>query len=69
MTVRKWGEELSPRTGRPKADNPKGVQVTARIDTETLQKLDKAAEHYQESRADTIRRGIEEVYKGIKDEK
>ena len=58
---------MSPRTGRPKAENPKGVQVTARVDAETLEKLDKAAEHYGESRADTIRRGIERVYQDMQE--
>jgi uncharacterized protein (DUF1778 family) len=60
---------VSPRTGRPKIDNPKGVQITARVDSETLKMLDKAAEHYKETRADTIRRGIKTVYKGIKTKK
>lgn len=54
------------RMGRPKSDNPKSVQLTVRMDAETLRKLDENAAHYNESRTDALRRGIEEVNKGIK---
>lgn len=60
---------MSPRTGRPKAENPKGTQVTARVDNETLAKLDESAEHFGENRADTIRRGIKKVYEQVEAEK
>lgn len=50
---------MSPRTGRPKTNNPKDVQLTIRLDNEMLGKLDEVAEHNSETRAATLRRGIE----------
>lgn len=59
---------MSPRTGRPKTDNPKGTQLAVRLDAETLQKLDENAAYYKESRVESLRRGIEEVNRNIKKE-
>lgn len=53
---------MSPRTGRPKSDNPKSTQLAVRLDEETLKKLDKVAEVYSETRVETLRRGIEKLY-------
>lgn len=52
--------------GRPKSDNPKDTKITVRLDAETLKKLDENAAHYNETRVESLRRGIEEVNKGIK---
>jgi hypothetical protein len=57
---------LSPRTGRPKSDNPKGKQLGVRFDKEQIEKLDTVAEHYKETRVESIRRGIERLYSEIK---
>lgn len=59
---------MSPRTGRPKIQNPKSVQVTARLDEETVRMLDESAKALNLTRAETIRKGIEEVYSGVKKE-
>lgn len=56
---------MSPRTGRPKITNPKSVQVTARLDEETVRKLDESAKTLKLTRAETIRKGIENVYSGV----
>lgn len=53
---------MSPRTGRPKSDNPKSTQLAVRLDDETLKKLDKVAAVYSETRVETLRRGIEKLY-------
>lgn len=53
---------MSPRTGRPKTDNPKSTQIAVRFDNETLEKLDKVAEKNSETRVETIRRGINKLY-------
>ena len=53
---------MSPRTGRPKSDNPKSTQLAVRLDEETLKKLDKVAEVYSETRVQTLLRGIEKLY-------
>ena len=57
---------MAPPMGRPKSDNPKATQLGVRLDEETLRKLDENAEFYNETRAESLRRGIEEVNKGIK---
>lgn len=57
---------VSPRTGRPKSDNPKVKQLGVRFDEETLEKLDILVEHYKETRVEVIRRGIENLYSELK---
>lgn len=57
---------MSPRTGRPKSENPRGKQLGVRLDKEELGKLDTVAEHYKETRVASIRRGIEKLYSEIK---
>ncbi len=57
---------MSPRTGRPKSDNPKATQVTARLDDTTIQKLEECAQALSATKAEVIRLGIEKVYSGIK---
>lgn len=57
---------MSPRTGRPKSDNPKEKQLGVRFNKEQLEKLDTVAEHYKETRVESIRRGIEKLYSEIK---
>lgn len=57
---------MSPRTGRPKSENPKGKQLGVRLDKEELEKLDTVAKHFKETRVASIRRGIEKLYSEIK---
>ncbi len=57
---------MSPRTGRPKSNNPRIKQLGVRFDREQLEKLDTVAEHYKETRVESIRRGIEKLYSEIK---
>lgn len=57
---------MSPRTGRPKSDNPKSTQIAVRLDEQTLEKLDKVAVRNSETRVQTIRRGIEKLYSELK---
>ncbi|MCI9366850.1 MAG: CopG family transcriptional regulator [Oscillospiraceae bacterium] len=52
---------MSPRTGRPKSDNPKGIEVKARIDAETDKRLQAHCEKYDKTRTDVVREGIELV--------
>ncbi len=53
---------MSPRTGRPKSDNPKLTQLAVRLDNETLKQLDEVAEKNSETRVQTIRRGIKVLH-------
>ncbi len=57
---------MSPRTGRPKADNPKVKQLGVRLNQETLEKLDYLTQYYQETKAEVLRKGIEKLYSEIK---
>ena len=49
---------MSPRTGRPKSDNPKSIEVKARIDDKMNEKLTR---YCQMSRTDVVRKGLEIV--------
>jgi predicted transcriptional regulator len=57
---------MSPRTGRPKSENPKSVQLAVRLDESTLIKLDEVAEANKETRVQTIRRGIDKLHSELK---
>lgn len=52
---------MSPRTGRPKAEKPKTIEVKARIDEETNERLNLYCEKYNVSRTHVVRMGIEKV--------
>lgn len=52
---------MSPRTGRPKVEKPKTIEVKARIDEETNARLEKFCKENQMSRTDVVRMGIEKV--------
>lgn len=57
---------MSPQMGRPKSENPRKKQLGVRFDEEELRKLDEVAEHYNETRVESIRRGVEKLYSEIK---
>ncbi len=57
---------MSPRTGRPKSNNPKSTQLAVRLDNDTLNKLDEVAKKNSETRVQTIRRGIDKLYSEMK---
>ncbi len=49
---------MSPRTGRPKAENPKSFDVKVRLDAETERKLLAYCVKHEITKAEAIRRGI-----------
>jgi predicted DNA-binding protein len=57
---------MSPRTGRPKSEKPKQTQLGVRLDDEQLEQLDVVSSHYKETRAESIRRGIQKLYSDLK---
>ena len=61
FVAQKVGDKLSPRTGRPKSDNPKGIEVKARIDAETDKRLQEFCKAHGKTRTDVVREGIELV--------
>lgn len=57
---------MSPRTGRPKAENPKSIDVKVRIDKETNNKLEKFSIKTGKTRAELIRQAIFEFLERCK---
>ena len=58
---RKWGEAMSPRTGRPKADNLKAVQYSIRLDADTERRVKAYCEKNGITKAEFIRIAIENL--------
>lgn len=52
---------MSPRTGRPKADNPKEVKYSIRLDAETEQKLKEYCQKNATTKGAAIRRAIQQM--------
>lgn len=46
-------------------ENPKAITVRARMDKQTVNKLDKCCVAYETTRSDIIRKGIERIFEGI----
>lgn len=61
IVAQKEGDCMSPRTGRPKSEKPKGIEVKARIDEETDKRLQEHCKKYNKTRTDVVREGIELV--------
>lgn len=49
---------MSPRTGRPKIENPLSVDVKVRLDSDTNKKLVEYCEKNNVTRAEAIRKGV-----------
>lgn len=49
---------MSPRTGRPKADNPKNIDVKVRFDKNLNDKLMKYCEKHGVTRTEVIRQAV-----------
>lgn len=57
---------MSPRTGRPKADNPKNTQVKFLADKETVADLEFCCKKLEKTKSDIIRMGIQKVKAELK---
>lgn len=49
---------MSPRTGRPKVNNPKDIRYSVCLDAETEEKLTLYCEEHGITKGEAIRRGI-----------
>ena len=58
---------MSPRTGRPKSDNPKAERITIRIDNEYSQIIKSYCEQEKIDKTEAIRRGIQKLKSDIKE--
>lgn len=52
---------MSPKTGRPKIDNPKSNRITIRLDDSTYQKLMIYCNQNNIDRAEAIRIGLKKI--------
>lgn len=52
---------MSPRTGRPKAEKPKTIEVKARIDVETNRRISEYCKEHGVTRTEVVRKGIDLV--------
>ena len=52
---------MSPRTGRPKAESPKDIQLKIRADRQLMDDLDYCCEKMNKNRSDIIRLGIQKI--------
>lgn len=55
-------DSMSPRTGRPKSDNPKSDRYFVRTTPEETKKLEELSKHFGKSKSEVIRMGIERLY-------
>ena len=60
---------MSPRTGRPRSDNPKDIQLKIRADKQTIDDLDYCCREKDMTRSDVIRLGIQKVKQEIEEKK
>jgi len=58
MELKKRGEKMSPRTGRPVKGEPKVNDVKVRLDTTTHELLLKYCKEHNITKAEAIRQGI-----------
>lgn len=57
---------MSPRTGRPKSENPKNERITIRLDSNTFKKLSAYCAKEKIDKAEAIRRGIDKLMSELK---
>ena len=53
---------MTPKLGQKIKDNPKDITIRARVDSDTVAKLDYLAEKQKSNRSKIIRQGIELQY-------
>lgn len=54
---------MSPRTGRPKAESPKNVRYSIRLDEQTEERLREYCDKHGMTRGEAIRQAIEQLLK------
>lgn len=57
---------MSPRTGRPKTENPKTIEIKARIDEETNKRLIDYCKNHNTNKTEVVRKGINMVLENKK---
>lgn len=54
---------MTPRTGRPKSDNPKQHEIRTRVDEDTYTAIVKTCEREKITRSDFLRQAIDSALK------
>lgn len=49
---------MSPRTGRPKVENPINIRTSVRLDAETDHKLEEYCQKHKITKGEAIRKGV-----------
>lgn len=57
---------MSPRTGRPKSENPKNIQIKVLADKQMVDDLDYCCKELSKTKSDVIRMGIKMVKDSVK---
>ena len=52
---------MSPKIGRPKLENPKEIEVKARVDQKTFERIQEYCQKHGKTRTEVVREGIELV--------
>ena len=58
---------MSPRTGRPKIENPKSEQIKIRATKEDKEMLEECCERLNQTQYEVVMNGIKKVYAEIKE--
>jgi Ribbon-helix-helix protein, copG family. len=58
MCAQKRGEIMSPKTGRPKLENPINIRTSVRLDAETDKKLIEYCKMHNITKGEAIRKGV-----------
>lgn len=53
--------------GRPKSANPKAIKVSVRLTDDEVNRLEYCIQHTGLSKAEVLRKGLDQVYKTLKD--
>lgn len=56
---------MTPRTGRPKIENPRNAKVDTRLSKEEVEKLNYCCEVLGLTKAEVVRKGIEKLYNEV----
>ena len=61
IVAQKVGEKMSPKIGRPQVEKPLTIEIKARIDKDTNDKLIKYCKDNNVTRTDVVRKGLQLV--------
>lgn len=66
---RKWGDVLSPKTGRPPKENPRNVNLNIRVTKDEAALIQDCADELNTTRTDVIIKGVKMVKAELEDKK